>query len=600
MNRPVPPGRDAAAWFAAAAIVVLTLAAYATGLRGAFVYDDVAAITHNPTLRHFSWAAVVPPADVTTSGRPLLNLTLAANHALGGLAVTGYHLFNVAVQAAAGLLLFGLVRRTLGTAPLVGRFGAAALPLAFVTALAWAVHPLETEAVSYVVQRAESLMGLFFLGTLYGFVRAATSPRPRGWLFGSVASCLLGVVSKEVIYAAPLLVLLYDRTFVSGSFADAWGRRRGYYLALFGTWIPLLLLVASTGWNRGGTVGLGVDVPWWAYAATQFRALTHYLALSVWPHPLVFDYGTRWETAWLPVLPRAVVVVAVMAGTLWALRCRPVAGFLGMAFLLPLAPTSLLPGVTQMIVEHRMYLSLAPVLALLVAGTFTLAGRRGLIAVAGVALAGAALTARRNCDYRSDLALWRDTVAKAPANAAARCNLAIALVQRGELAPAISEYEVSLRLAPDASNTRYNYGLALAKAGRLEDAVRQYRAALRLVPNLADARCNLGTALLALGRPADALPELERARALRPEDVDVLADLGAAQAQTGHVPAAIRSFQQALALRPDDADLHYNLGTALFSNGDRRSALMQFEAADRLRPNDPDITHNLNLARGAP
>ncbi len=590
---------DLKAWGACASIVALAFLAYASGFGGMFVYDDVAAITNNSTLRHFSWAAVMPPAGVTTSGRPLLNLTLAANYALGGLAVTGYHVFNVAVHAGAGLLLFGLVRRTLRLPRLTDRFGRHAFSVALVTALLWTLHPIETEAVTYAVQRAESLMGFFFLGTLYCFARAIEARGTHRWFVASVLACLLGVASKEVIYAAPLLVLLYDRTFVAGGFAAAWQARRSYYLALFASWIPLLLLVASTGWNRGGTVGVGVGVPWWAYTVTQFRAIAHYLRLSVWPHPLVFDYGTRWETAALPVVPYAVVVLTVVAATLWGLWRRPVAGFLGAAFLLPLAPTSLLPGVTQMIVEHRMYLSLAPVLVLLVSLAFALAGRRLIACGALLALGCALLTAGRNRDYRSDVAIWSDTVAKVPANSAAHCNLAIALVQRGELARAIAEYETSLRLAPNASNTRYNYGVALAKAGRLQDAAREYETALRLVPGLVDARCNLGTTWLALGRPADALSELQRAHAARPNDVDVLADLGAAQAQTGQVDAAIVSFRQALALRSEDPDLHYNLGTALLTKGDRSGALAQFEAAHRLRPNDPDIAHNLNLARQA-
>jgi protein O-mannosyl-transferase len=582
------------------AIVGAALAAYATGIKGAFVYDDIAAIVDNPTIRHFSWAVLIPPAGVTTSGRPLLNLSLAANYAIGGLNVAGYHFFNVAVHIAAAVVLWGLIRQTLRRPLLEARFGSAASTIALLIAVLWAVHPLETEAVTYTVQRAESLMGFFYLATLYCFARSADSAAPGRWLGASVIACVLGMASKEVMVSAPVLVFLYDRTFVAGTFREAWRKRRAFHLSLAATWVVLLLLVWSTGWNRNGTVGMGVGVGWWAYGVTQFRALTHYLSLTLWPHPLVFDYGTRWETDWLILVPHATVVMALVIGTLAALRFRPVLGFLGLAFLLPLAPTSLLPGTTQMIVEHRMYLSLAPLLVFLVAAVGQTVGRRatvvGVVAVAALAV----VTAQRNRDYRNDEVLWADTVAKVPDNARAQCNLAILLVQRGEIAVALPHYEASLRAAPASANTHFNYGVALAKLGRFQEAVGHYEEALRWDPGYTDARCNLGTALLSLGRPADALAQFERALAVRPNDPDVLANIGNIHAQAGHLSDAIGCFQRALRLRPADPDLHYNLGTALLATGDRHAAIAQLEEAARLRPNDPDIAHNLAAARAAP
>ena len=102
------------------------------------------------------------------------------------------------------------------------------------------------------------------------------------------------MATKEVMVTAPVLVLLYDRTFVAGSFREAWRRRRWLHLGLAATWLPLAGLVASTGWNRGGSAGFNVGVAPWAYWLTQFEAITRYLRLAVWPHPLVFDYGTFW------------------------------------------------------------------------------------------------------------------------------------------------------------------------------------------------------------------------------------------------------------------------------------------------------------------
>ncbi|HEY5228526.1 MAG TPA: hypothetical protein VIJ19_08290, partial [Opitutaceae bacterium] len=235
---------------AAAVIGVAALAAYLRSFTVPMLYDDVPTIVDNPTLRHWASALAAPNAT-TAGGRPILNLSLALNYRIGGVSVWGYHALNLAVHVAAGLALLGIVRRTL--AP---RVGEAALPIAFAASLLWVVHPLQTESVTYIVQRAESLMGLFYLLTLYGFIRAAEpDTRSRAlWTSVCVGSCALGMGTKEVMVTAPLIVLLYDRTFVSWTFGEALRSRRKLYAALAATWVPLAFLVASSH-GRGGTAG---------------------------------------------------------------------------------------------------------------------------------------------------------------------------------------------------------------------------------------------------------------------------------------------------------------------------------------------------------
>jgi len=171
--------------------------------------------------------------------------------------VWSYHAFNLVILVLAGLTLFGIVRRTL--APWVG-LGAS--PIAFCAALLWVLHPLLTESVTYVIQRAESLMGLFYLLTLYFFIRAAgtNSRHKRLWFGLSVASGLLGMATKDVMVSAPLIVFLYDRTFLAGGFLEAWRWRRRFYAGLAATWLILPFLVLSTH-GRGGTAGFGSGVP---------------------------------------------------------------------------------------------------------------------------------------------------------------------------------------------------------------------------------------------------------------------------------------------------------------------------------------------------
>ena len=117
------------------------------------------------------------------------------------------------------------------------------------------------------------------------------------------------MASKEVMVSAPLIVLLYDRTFLAGTFRAAWNQRRRLYLGLAGTWLILIALLAGTGGTRGEGAGFGLGVSWWAYALKQCEAIVGYLKLSLWPHPLIIDYGTDVITEPFKVLPEAIGII---------------------------------------------------------------------------------------------------------------------------------------------------------------------------------------------------------------------------------------------------------------------------------------------------
>ena len=344
-----------------------------------------------------------PNHGETVTGRPLLNLSFAVNYAISGLNVWSYHAANLAIHVLAALLLFGILRRTF-LLPRWAEFLSAAFAepalrlgcLALAIALLWAIHPLQTESVTYIVQRAESLVGLFYLLTLYCFIRGATSGRGRSWYAAAVLACLLGMASKEVMVSAPLMVLLYDRAFLAGSFREAWRRRYGVYLALASTWLLLGWLVIVAG-NRGGSAGFGAGVGSWAYLCTQFGAIVHYLKLSVWPHPLLLDYGPDTVPMTLEILPDAILVVLLGLATLVALWRWPKIGFLGAWFFAILAPTSsIVPVATQVVAEHRMYLPLAAVVT-----AVTLGWVRCLLGV-GVSRVAVAADGRHLRRLRSD------------------------------------------------------------------------------------------------------------------------------------------------------------------------------------------------------
>lgn len=583
------PGARWPVGLAAAALVLMGLGAYHNSFSGPFVFDDIPAIVENPSIRRL-WplSAVLWPdqaGGLTSSGRPLVNLSLALNHAVSGERVWSYHALNLAVHVAAGLCLFGLLRRTLLTPRLQARWGGASTGLAFAVAALWLLHPLATAAVTYVVQRAEALMALFYLLTLYGLVRATEAIRPRAWLALAVTACLAGMASKEVMISAPVIVLLYDGTFCSASVGEALRRRRGFYIALAATWLVLAALVLATG-NRGGTAGWGSGMSAWEYALTQCRAIPHYASLVLWPHPLVFDHGLATEKELVRVLPQAIGLGVALAGVAVAVRRRSPWGFAGAMYFAVLAPTSsFVPVVTQTVAEHRMYLPSAVGLAAVVVGLQALAGPRFL--AAGLAVAGlafGALTLARNHDYRSEVALWGDTAAKLPANARAHNNLGQALFRAGRIPEAMRSYERALALQPKYPESHYNLGVALAQQGELDRAREHYAIALRLQPDYPEALNNLANALIRAGQTEEALRRYEEAVARRPGFAEAHNNLGNALLQVGRPAEARARFERALQLRPAHAETLYNLGNALAAAGDMAGALRQYEAAWRREP----------------
>ena len=261
-----------------------------------------------------------------------------------------------------------------------------------------------------------------------------------------------------------------------------------------------------------------------------------------------------------------------------------------------------MPGKLQMVVEHRMYLPLAAVMTLAAIGIHAAVRTRSWIVFAALALGLGALAERRNENYQTVDAIWRDTVAKRPDNAQARYNLGAALAQMpGRLADAIVEYEEAVRLQPDYAEAHNNLGILLAQTpGRLADAAVHYEEALRLMPDSAPVHNNLGAALAQMpGRLADAIVEFEQAVRLQPDYAEAHDNLGLALAQMpGRLKDAVGEHRAALRLRPDFAPAWHNLGAALYHLGDLPAAAAAFREEVRLSPDDPAARQALTNVLG--
>ncbi|MBI2871519.1 MAG: tetratricopeptide repeat protein [Candidatus Omnitrophica bacterium] len=608
-------------------IVAAALAAYGTSFSGGFVFDDLAHIVRNDSIRTLwpPWEAMNSRVEGSVGLRPLVNLSLAGNFALGGLSAWGYHAFNLLVHALAALTLFGIVRRTLLLEPLRARYGGRAKDLALIVTLLWTVHPLQTESVTYIIQRAESMMGLFLFLCLYSVLRASESNRPRGWHALAIFSCAMGMASKLIMVMAPLIVLCYDRSFlagvgprrsVAGSFRNAWENRRALYLGLASTWFLFAAFLLAQPPTAASSAGFSYEyVTPLQHLSAQPGVILHYLKLVFWPHPLVLDYSWRVPRHFMEVLIPSIPVIVLVALVLWALHTRPRLGFLGAFFFLMLLPTSSFIPLADLAFEHRMYVPLAAVIVLGVVGVdhfFGLmtapaarlardpkgfAGRRWISYILVIVLGGGwgLVTASRNLDYESTITIWRDTISKWPINPRAHYNLGVALASEGRFNEAIPMYEKAIKLMPDYPAALNNLGIALGEVGRLEEALGPLKEAVRITPAHVEAHYNLGNALLKLGRVEAAIAEYREALRLQPDSVMAHYNLANALAREENLDDAILHFEEAVRLQPDLAEAHNNLGATWAKKGDSKRALKSLHRALELMPDDPRVHGNLGM-----
>jgi len=642
-STPSIPERRPAGW-AFAAIACAGFLAYSNSLTGPFVFDDLAAIVDNQSI-HEWWRfgdILFPERELPTAGRPLVNLSFGLNYAVGGLNVTGYHLVNIAFHIACALVIFGIVRRTLE----LPRVRSAATPsqgIAFAAALLWTLHPLNTESVDYVTQRSELMMGFCYLVTIYASVRAAVADGASRWSGIAVIACAAGMLCKESMVTAPLMVALYDRVFLFDSFRQALETRRRLYIGLAASWF----VAAAMMWSgpRVHSAGFSSGVSPWTYLLNQTVMITRYLRLTLWPRDLVSNYGWPVPLTLRQVLPYALLVIALIATVIAGLVRRPRWGFLGAWFFVTLSPTSsIVPIATEVGAERRMYLplvSLIVLLALIGARLAARGGRRGrLAALAALALLSTGLgaaTLLRNQEYGSALVLARTSVERYPSSVGhhvlatelilagdreqaraelrqalpgaprAHYTLGIELFRDGQDEAAATELETFLREQPmllEAVSARQILGRALARQKRWPEAIDQYQQVLKMNPSSqirTETQIFLGEALYAVGRCDEAVTVYAEYLRARPDDVAALNVLGICYLALNKPDDAIGRFTRAVSIDPADGVSQRNLANALFDRGDADAAAAHAEQAARLRVDDPgawDLLGRVSAVRG--
>lgn len=490
------------------AVALVAVAGYLGSLGGDFVFDDLRQVQQNPLIRDLgnylgSWAGYQAMPN-----RYVGYLTFALSYRLSGLDAAAFRAANVAIHAANALLVYALVALAF-RAPRLARSALApsARAPAFAAAAIFGTHPMQTEAVTYVVQRLTSLAALFSLGcvVLYLRWRLAGGEPGRSRLAHAtsylpvLAAALLAMKTKESAFALPMAVALVEAGLLDGPL-----RPRLLALApLLATLavIPLTLLAAPAPPALGNTevTGQGALTPL-AYLVTQLTVLPAYLRLLALPFGQSADHDHPVHASLLdPQVALSLAFLLALAGlALWLVRegrreggRDPALGLVGFGilwFFVTISVESSVVPLADAMVERRAYL---PSVGILVAASTAAAllWRRAAPArwagglavsatVLSLALAGA--TAARNAVWRDEVSLWADAAAKAPRKPRPHLNLGVAHYERGRVDDAIRELRIAAELAPGLADAHTNLGVALGSKGLWEEARREMRLGARL------------------------------------------------------------------------------------------------------------------------
>lgn len=595
---------------------------------GGFVFDDHASIRDNAAIRSGDFlGAAFGERHSPVANRPLPCLLLALDHRAAGLEPLRYRLVNLLLHLANVGLLFFVVRQALLASNLRGRFTPQrAGALALVVTTLWAVHPLGVDAVAYVTQRTTLLMSFFLLLALRCWQRAADAAHPQRWHWATAAALALGMACKEELVAAPLLLLLYDRAFEQPSWRALRGRMRCIGKLML-SWLVLLACVLLGPSNP--TVGYATlpRASAFEWLLTQAQVLPHYVRLVLWPDALrgAYDWPIV-RSAGEVVLP-GLLVLLLLGGTVLAFRRWPWIGFCGSLFFLLLAPTSsVLPIVTEVVAERRMYLPMLAVLVpVVLAADATLrrlltarpaqAAQLGLAVALAVTGSLVGLTQRRVAVYADEAAFWADACRKnALMNGSFQAgsilsNQGLMLRQQGKAEQAHALFLRAVACELPTPIVRLHHAVSLAELGRRQEALPLLRALAAEAPSLPDVAGNFAIFLLLdydgdeparqLGaadpRLREAEPMLRRALELDPGRAAFHNAFGMLLGFTGRVQEAEAALRRAVVLDPQRVEPYRNLARLFLAHDmalqARQSVLPLLQARPR------DVAVRLQLAQ---
>jgi tetratricopeptide (TPR) repeat protein len=578
--------------FLALVLVIATFAAYEPIRRAGFIWDDEDHVIANPAVAASNGLQMIWSSLAVSRYYPLTLTNFWIQRRLWGLNLRPYHLVNVALHAANGVLIFLLLRRL-------------QVRGAWLASMLWSLHPVNVESVAWITELKNTQSGLFFFLSVLCFLQFDTGGRRYAYVLALICG-LAAMLSKPSTVVLPLVLLLcvwWER--------GSWGRadiRRIAPFFVMALGMSVLTVVEQRGHiQREGTAEWNLGMA--ERVVIAGRAVWFYTSKILWPVRLTFVYP-RWKPdsgSFLGWLPLAGLVVGGVLLWPWRQQHWARAALFGFAFFV----AALLPVLGfldiyyfrySFVADHFQYLASIGPIALFAAAASSQADSWQLGCDARYALSAsllillAALTWRQSHIYRNIQILWRDTIAENPQCWMAHYNLGRILEREGKVQEAIEHWEQAVQANPNYVEAHNNLGLAMIQLGRPQEAIGHCEQALRINPNFALAHNNLALALQHTGRVQEAIGHYEQALRIKPDFFEAQNNLALALWRTGRVQEAIEHWGQAVQANPNYVEAHNNLGLAMMQLGRPQEAIGHCEQALRINPNDATAHFNLGLA----
>ena len=584
--------------FAAVALVI-----YYPSLRGEFVFDD-GIIQENPIIHITRLSQLTDLLFSKAHDRRIGLSSFALNYYFGGFDTFGYHLINVIIHILNGGLLF-LLSHTILTLCLDEKKGRGnAFTIAFLGSFIWLVHPIQTQAVSYVVQRLTSLSSLFFLLSLLFYMKGRVIHSSKG-VFCFLLSLLFGMLAlgtKQNAATLPIFIVLSEFFFFQPQSFKMDKKKLGFILLLVGLFV--LISWMYLGSDVISRLAQQYEKREWTpieRVMTQWRVIIFYISLLIYPHPsrlnLDHDFAIS-HSLFSP--PTTILSLLFIIGSLWLAivfvrRNRLLAFAIFWFFGNLVIESSIIP--LELVFEHRLYLPSMGLIMLLTGFYFHISKReweRGVTVLMILLIALLSYwTYERASVWRGQLSIWMDASKKSPNKARPYNNLATAYDKKGFLEEAVAELKKSLMIKPDSAEAHTNLGVAYYKKGMLDKAISEHKEAISINPNFADAYTNLG---IAYGRKRlfdEAIAEFKQALVYNPNDARACYNLGYAYSKKGLLDDAISWYQKAIAINPYYTKAYHKLGSAFKAQGKLNDVIGSYRELIRLEPGNHEIYNEL-------
>ncbi|MDQ6707055.1 MAG: tetratricopeptide repeat protein [Acidobacteriota bacterium] len=551
-SAPAPPRR--ARWpylLGLLAVIVCAFEIYSPGLNGPFVFDDLTLPfggSHAADLPFRAWLGV----------RPLLMISYWLNYQLSGESTFSYHAVNVVLHAANSILVFWIVRRLLELAAAKTPIATAKRDvLAIFAAAFFLLHPVATEAVTYIAGRSETLSVLLFFSAFTFFLYRRS--QAISWPVSAAILILFAAAinTKEHAAVLPLIFLLTDYFWNPGFSLSGITRNWRLYVPLAAVTLAGVLFLLRY-LSSAPTVGFHIkNLAWHDYFFTECRAFFVYLRLFLLPvgqnvdhdFPVsrtIFDHGA--------ILALSGIVVLIGAA-IYFRRRYPLAAYGFLISLILFAPTSSFVPIADVFVERRLYLPFLGLLLIVIELLSRVQWDRKTLAIvlASICLTMGFLTYRRNGTWSSALALERDAVEKSPRSARAHEQLGFAYFFEGRCAEAITEYAMAANYQEPAYMLDFDWGVALDCNKEFDKSLEKLRAAAA-IQQTAQVYAAIGRVLSRQGKWDESLAALKKAESLDPAFARTYIYRGAIHQDLGQFQAAESDYRLALHYDPRNAN----------------------------------------------